>query len=165
MSKEVKNYINNVLREKREEFSGKAVCPFAGPELDSNKLMIATVGENNLLQLIHEFKLSDYESALFVIKDDVPAEQTKKFQTFVNKLLKHQGLPEHKSICFNPNDQVSVEGYNPRSQSPHFMVNIAHKKVLAKASRSLKKTNYYDKLPEDYLTFLETTAKSKKNSK
>ena len=165
MSKKVKNYINNVLREKREEFSGKAVCPFAGPELDSNKLMIATVGENNLLQLIHEFKLSDYESALFVIKDDVPAEQTKKFQTFVNKLLKHQGLPEHKSICFNPNDQVSVEGYNPRSQSPHFMVNIAHKKVLAKASRSLKKTNYYDKLPEDYLTFLETTAKSKKNSK
>ncbi len=165
MSEEVKNYINNVLREKREEFSGKAVCPFAGPELDSNKLMIATVGENNLLQLIHEFKLSDYESALFVIKDDVPAEQTKKFQTFVNKLLKHQGLPEHKSICFNPNDQVSVEGYNPRSQSPHFMVNIAHKKVLAKASRSLKKTNYYDKLPEDYLTFLETTAKSKKNSK
>ena len=165
MSEEVKNYINNVLLEKREEFSGKAVCPFAGPELDSNKLMIATVGENNLLQLIHEFKLSDYESALFVIKDDVPAEQTKKFQTFVNKLLKHQGLPEHKSICFNPNDQVSVEGYNPRSQSPHFMVNIAHKKVLAKASRSLKKTNYYDKLPEDYLTFLETTAKSKKNSK
>ena len=115
-----------------------------------------------MIQLIHEFKLSDYESALFVIKDDVPADQTKKFQIFVNKLLKHQGLPEHKSICFNPNDKVSVEGYNPRSQSPHFMVNIAHKKVLAKASRSLKKTNYYDKLPEDYLTFLETTAKSKK---
>ena len=162
MSEEVKNYINNVLREKREEFSGKAVCPFAGPELDSNKLMIATVGENNLLQLIHEFKLSDYESALFVIKDDVPAEQTKKFQIFVNKLLKHQGLPDYKSICFNPNDEVSVEGYNPRSESPHFMVNIAHKKVLSKASRSLKKTSYYDKLPEDYLTFLETTAKSKK---
>tara|TARA_B100000287_G_C20545808_1_gene746502 strand:- start:463 stop:960 length:498 start_codon:yes stop_codon:yes gene_type:complete len=165
MSKEVKNYINNVLREKREEFSGKAVCPFAGPELDSNKLMIATVGENNLLQLIHEFKLSDYESALFVIKDDVPAEQTKKFQIFVNKLLKHQGLPDYKSICFNPNDQLSVEGYNPRSQSPHFMVNIAHKKVLAKASRSLKKTSYYDKLPDDYLTFLETTTKSKNKSK
>ncbi len=165
MSDDVQDYINNVLREKRQEFGGRAVCPFAGPELDSNKLMIGTVGEKNLIQLIHEFKLSDYESALFVIKDDVPAEQTKKFQIFVNKLLKHQGLPEHKSICFNPNDQVSVEGYNPRSQSSHFMVNIAHKKVLAKASRSLKKTNYYDKLPEDYLTFLETTAKSKKNSK
>ena len=165
MSDKVKDYINNVLREKREEFGGRAVCPFAGPELDSNKLMIGNVGEKNLIELIHEFKISDYESALFVIKDDVPAEQTKKFQIFVNKLLKHQGLPDYKSICFNPNDQVSVEGYNPRSQSPHFMVNIAHKKVLAKASKSLKKTNYYDKLPDEYLTFLETTAKSKKKSK
>ena len=71
MTKSVKDYINNVLREKRDEFGCRAVCPFAGPELDSNKLMIATVGEKNLLQLIHEFKLSDYESALFVIKDEV----------------------------------------------------------------------------------------------
>ena len=165
MTKSVKDYINNVLREKRDEFGGRAVCPFAGPELDSNKLMIATVGEKNLLQLIHDFKLSNYESALFVIKDEVPAEQTKKFQIFVNKLLKHQGLPDHKSICFNPNDKLSVDGYNPRSRSPHFMVNIAHKKVLARASKSLKKTNYYDKLPDEYLTFLETTAKSKKKSK
>ena len=165
MTKSVKDYINNVLREKRDEFGGRAVCPFAGPELDSNKLMIATVGEKNLLQLIHDFKLSDYESALFVIKDEVPAEQTKKFQIFVNKLLKHQGLPDHKSICFNPNDKLSVDGYNPRSRSPHFMVNIAHKKVLSMASKSLKKTNYYDKLPDEYLTFLETTAKSKKKSK
>lgn len=162
MSNDVKDYINNVLREKRDEFGGRAVCPFAGPELDSNKLMIATVGEKNLMELISDFRKSNYESALFVIKDNVSAEQTKKFQMFVNKLLKHQGLPDYKSICFNPNDKVSVEGFNPRSESPHFMVNIAHKKVLARASKSLKKTNYYDKLPDEYLTFLETSAKSKK---
>ena len=162
MSNDVKDYINNILREKRDEFGGRAVCPFAGPELDSNKLMIATVGEKNLMELISDFRKSNYESALFVIKDNVSAEQTKKFQMFVNKLLKHQGLPDYKSICFNPNDKVSVEGFNPRSESPHFMVNIAHKKVLARASKSLKKTNYYDKLPDEYLTFLETSAKSKK---
>ncbi len=45
MSKPVKDYINNVLREKREEFGGRAVCPFAGPELDSNKLMIKKIGD------------------------------------------------------------------------------------------------------------------------
>ena len=45
MSDDVKDYINDVLREKRDEFGGRAVCPFAGPELDSNKLMIGTVGE------------------------------------------------------------------------------------------------------------------------
>ena len=161
MSKEIKDYINNVLREKREEFSGKAVCPFAGPELDANKLMMAEVGEKNLIELIQEFKESDYESALLTIKEDVPAEQTKKFQVFVNKLLKQEGMPNHKSICFNPNDQVSVEGYNPRARAPHFMVNIAHRKVLSEANKSLKKTSYYDKLPDDYLSFLETRKKQK----
>ena len=161
MSKPVKDYINNVLREKRQEFGGRAVCPFAGPELDSNKLMIGEVGEKNLIQLIQEFDKSDYESALFVIKEEVPSEQTKKFQKFVNQLLKQEGLVDYKSICFNPNDQVSVEGYNPRSRAPHFMVNIAHKKVLSNANRSLKKTNYYDKLPKKYISFLQLSMKKK----
>ena len=61
--------------------------------------------------------------------------------------------------------QGNITGSDLEKVSEICEVNIAHKKVLAKASRSLKKTNYYDKLPEDYLTFLETTAKSKKNSK
>jgi len=123
--------------------------------------MMAEVGEKNLIELIQEFKESDYESALLTIKEDVPAEQTKKFQVFVNKLLKQEGMPNHKSICFNPNDQVSVEGYNPRARAPHFMVNIAHRKVLSEANKSLKKTSYYDKLPGDYLNFLETRKKQK----
>ncbi len=161
MSKPVKDYINNVLREKRQEFGGRAVCPFAGPELDSNKLMIDEVGHKNLIELIQEFKQSDYESALFSIKENVPAEQTKKFQKFVNKLLKQEGLEEYRSICFNPNDQVSVEGYNPRSRAPHFMVNIAHKKVLSSANKSLKKTNYYDKLPKKYISFLQLSMEKK----
>ena len=161
MSKLVKDYINNVLREKRPEFGGRAVCPFAGPELDSNKLMIGEVGDKSLIELIQDFKESEYESALFTIKEDVPTEQTKKFQSFVNKLLKQEGLSDYKSICFNPNDQVSVAGYNPRSLAPHFMVNIAHKTVLSKANKSLKKTNYYDKLPKEYLTFLQVNMKNK----
>tara|TARA_B100000989_G_scaffold266679_1_gene220327 strand:+ start:1639 stop:2136 length:498 start_codon:yes stop_codon:yes gene_type:complete len=155
MSEKVKDYINNVLSERRQEFNNKAVCPFAQPELHAGKLMIATVGEpKDLIQLMREFSKSKYESALFVIKEDVPADQTKKFQKFVNKLLKHEGLKQYKNICFNPNDKVSVDGYNPRSLAPHFLINIADRKVLSKAARAMKKTNYYDKLPNDYLDFL-----------
>ena len=47
MSEDVKDYINNVLDEKREEFGGKAVCPFAAPELKANKLMIVRVGDKS----------------------------------------------------------------------------------------------------------------------
>ena len=43
MSKDAKDYINNVLAERRSEFGDKAVCPFAAPELEANKLMIVTV--------------------------------------------------------------------------------------------------------------------------
>ena len=154
MSDEAKNYINNVLDQKRTEFGNKAVCPFAAPELKANRLMIATVGEQGLTDLIDKFKKSDYESALFIIEEDIPAKQTKKFQYFVNLLLSERGMTDYKNICFNPNDDVDIEGYNPRSLAPHFMVNIANKKVLSKAHRALKKTNYYDKLPDKYRKFL-----------
>ncbi len=154
MEQDVKDYINNVLAKKRQEFGGKAVCPFAAPELQTSRLMIVTVGNSNLTDLINEFRNSDYQSALFIIEENIPAEQTKKFQYFVNHLLSQQGLTDYKNICFNPNDDVDIDGYNPRSLAPHFMINIANKKVLSKAHRGLKKTNYYDKLPKKYRKFL-----------
>jgi len=159
VSEDVKDYINNVLDERRQEFGGKAVCPFAAPELKANRLMIGRVGEKSLTDLIEDFRNSDYESALFIIEEDIPAAQTKKFQYFVNRLLKQQGLDNYKNICFNPNDDVDIEGYNPRSLAPHFMVNIADKKVLSKAHRALKKTDYYDRLPDKYRKFLNLKEK------
>jgi len=159
MSDEAKDYINNVLDERRPEFGNKAVCPFAASELKANRLMIATVGDQSLADLIEQFSKSDYESALFIIEQDIPPEQTKKFQYFVNHLLSQRGLTDYKNICFNPNDDVDIEGYNPRSLAPYFMVNIADKKVLSKAHRALKKTNYYDKLPDRYRKFLNLKEK------
>ena len=159
MSQEVKDYINTVLDQKRSEFGGKAVCPFAAPELKANRLMIERVGEKSLTDLIEDFHNSDYESALFIIEEDISADQTKKFQYFVNQLLSERGMTDYKNICFNPNDEVNVEGYNPRSKCPHFMVNVAHKKVLSKAHRALKKTNYYDSLPNNYRKFLNLKEK------
>jgi hypothetical protein len=158
--KPVENYINKVLDEKRSEFGGKRVCPFAARELQTNKLMIAEVGDKNLVDLMGDFKNSNHESAIFIIKEDIPAEQTKSFQIFVNKLLKQNGLAEYKNICFNPRDDVSVDGYNPRSLAPYFMINIAAREILSTAAKTLKKTNYYDRLPDKYLSFLKIRGKN-----
>ena len=160
--KDVEDYINNVLDEKRPEFGGKRVCPFAAHELSSNKLMIAELGDKNLIDLFHEFKNSDYDSALFIIKENMPAEETKSFQVFVNRLLEYEGMGEYKNICFNPNDKVAIDGYNPRSRAPYFMVNVASRKVLGKAARTLKKTNYYDNMRDEYLAFLKVKKVGKK---
>jgi len=159
--KVVEDYINSVLDEKRSEFGGKRVCPFAARELSTNKLMIVEVGEKNLIDLILNFRDSTYESAIFLLSEDLSDKETKDFQAFVNTLLRYSGMEGYKNICFNPNDKVSVDGYNPRSLSPGFMINIAKKEVLSKASKALKKTNYYDRLPEDYLKFLKVAIKQK----
>lgn len=128
MEASIKDYIDNVLREKRDEFGGMAVCPFAGPELDADKLMIDVIGSKNLEQLMLEFAASDYDSALFALQADLPQEDTKAFQTFVNKLLRVNGLRTYKSICFNPNDEVAIDGFSPRAKAPCFLINIADKK-------------------------------------
>ena len=40
LKNKMKGYVNFILRPKREEFGNMPVCPFAGPELDKDKLMI-----------------------------------------------------------------------------------------------------------------------------
>ncbi len=64
---EVKDYINNVIRPPRKEFGGMPTCPFAGPELDSGRLMIDVVVPDKvpLPDLITKFLKSDNNSALF----------------------------------------------------------------------------------------------------
>ena len=113
--KQITDYINNVLNEKRTEFSGMAVCPFAAPELANNKLMIAMLGEDDkgIRDLLEEFAASDYDSAIIALPHHLGPEDTKPFQIFINKILKRLGLEDYKNICFNPNDEVDIDGFNP----------------------------------------------------
>ena len=71
--KQITDYINNVLNEKRSEFSGMAVCPFAAPELANNKLMIAMLGEDDkgIRDLLEEFAASDYDSAIIALPHEL----------------------------------------------------------------------------------------------
>ena len=98
MNKEIKNYINDVLSERRAEFGGKAVCPFAAPELEADRLMIAKVGDKSLIDLIDEFTNSVYESALFIIEEDIPGRTNKKVPALRQQVIERQRsreLQEH----------------------------------------------------------------------
>ena len=103
------------------------------------------------------FVSSTYESALFAVEDaeSLTAEETIKYQTFIDSVLEEAGHKNLKSICFNPFDGVAeIEGYNPRADAPSFLSNIAEKKVLSRAHAKLLKTGYYDKLSAEYRKFL-----------
>ena len=158
------DYINEVLRPPREEFGGLPVCPFAGPELDNGKLMIDIINEEQSLDfLLDKYKNSKYNSALLILEipdgETLTTEETDQFEIFVDKTIKNKGYKDIKTICFNPNDSVSINGFNPRGKAPYFLINIAGREELHKAHKSLTKTSYYDNMDVKYKSFLKIGGK------
>jgi len=154
----VLDYIN-ILRTPREEYGNMPPCPFVGAELDKNKLLIEKFDpkENTLLDMIEKLENSDYDSALFaqVQDDDLKQNDTVRYQNFINKTLQENGYTHLTCICFNPADKLNINGFNPRSQAPYFLINIAQSSVLSKAHTNLLKTNYFDKMNDRYLKYLK----------
>ena len=96
LKNKMKGYINFILRPKREEFGNMPVCPFAGPELDQDKLMIDVFNPNkeSFIDKMQEFVDSKYTSALFaqVESDIIPESDTRRYKSFLNKLIKTNGF-------------------------------------------------------------------------
>ena len=148
-----------ILRTPREEYGGMAPCPFVGAEVDKNKLMIEVFDpeKNSIIDMMNKFVNSDYDSALFIQKTDeiLLSKDTYKYQNFINRLLKKSGFEKYKCICFNPNDTTEVKGFNIRSKSPYFLINVADKKILSKAHKSLLRTKYFDNMGDKYKKYLK----------
>lgn len=160
LKKRMKGYINFILRPKREEFGNMPVCPFAGPELDQDRLMIDIFDptKESFIDKVREFKDSKYSSALFaqVNTDTIPESDTRKYQSFLNKLIKTKGFTDYKIICFNPEDTITnIDGFNPRQFVPAFLINIADKKELGRAHRTIMKSKYFDRMSDAYKKYLK----------
>ena len=148
-----------ILRTPREEYGGMAPCPFVGAEVDKNKLMIEIFDpeKESIIDKMKKFTKSDYDSALFVQKTNelLLSNDTYKYQNFINRLLKKSGFEKYKCICFNPNDTTEVKGFNIRSKSPYFLINVADRKILSKAHKSLLRTNYFNNMGDKYKKYLK----------
>ena len=160
----VMDYIG-ILRQPRKEYNNMPACPFIGKEIDQDKLMIDKFYPNicSLLEMVDKLEKSKYDSALFVqvTDDELLFKDTKKYQNFINVLLKRNNYKHLKCICFNPNDELDIDGFNIRSHSPYFLINIANKKILSKSHINLLKTKYFDNMNEKYLKYLNTKIKNK----
>ena len=155
--KQMTDYVINVLEEKRPEFSGFAVCPFVKADrlADQLHLDVFEAPKDTLVDVILRFVRSGKRSAL-IAQPNVHVEytETKEYQEFINLILQESGNGDILALCFNPNDQLEVEGYNPRSRAPCFLINMAYKGHLSKSHRALQKSNYYTKLPDVYKKYL-----------
>jgi len=147
-----------ILRTPRDEYGGMPACPFVGPELDQEKLMIKKFDpkENTLLEMVKEYDGSDYDSALLVqVSDEIlSGHDTVGYQDYINRTMKENGYGHLKCICFNPNDKLEINGFNARSHAPYFLINIATREALNKAHTTLAKTKYYDNMNKRYLDYL-----------
>lgn len=155
--KELQDYVVNVLEEKREEFLGFAVCPFVKADRVTDQLFFDVFDNriDTLVDVLLRFVRSGKRSALIAqINTNVSSKETKEYQEFINLVIESAQVGDIKALCFNPNDQLSVEGYNPRSKAPYFLINMAYINDLSRAHRSLKQTNYYDKMPREYKKYL-----------
>ena len=155
--KQMTDYVINVLEEKRPEFSGFAVCPFVKADrlADQLHLDVFEVPRDTLVDVVLRFVRSGKRSALIAQPNtDVKKTETKGYQEFINIVLEESGNGDVLALCFNPNDDLQIEGYNPRSKAPCFLINMAYTDHLSRSHRALQNTNYYDKMPATYKNYL-----------
>jgi len=155
MINKVIDYIENVLEVPRDEYSGMPTCPFAKQERESNNIYINTITKgNDFIVCIHKFIESGKNSAVFIQDDEIFEKDTKRYQKFLNNILKALDKDEWKALCINPDDKLEVDGFNARSLAPCFLVLINNKKEIKKAHDIIKKTKYYDKMDSKYKKYL-----------
>ena len=156
----VKKYIVEVLEPVRPELSGFAACPFVKAERIKNKIMYDVLdGNSSLVEIAERFDKSNFSTAIIAQilpeGDSISPEEGLQYQSFINSLLEQIGLGEYKNICFNPMENINVNGFCPREKAPYFLINIAKKKELSRAHKSLLKTAYFDNFPDNYKKYLK----------
>ena len=155
MKEKVLSYIEDVLEVPRDEYNGMPVCPFARQERESDNIYIDTItSDNDFIICIHNFVESGKNSAVLIQDDVVLEKSTKRYQKFLNNILKAMDKSEWKALCINPDDKLDVDGFNARSLAPCFLVLINNKKEIKIAHDNILKTKYFDKMGSKYKKYL-----------
>lgn len=164
IKKQMAEFVVGTLEAPRSEFSGFPVCPFVKADrvADQLLLMVFDNEKETLVDIIKQFIKSGKRSALIAqMNEEIGQHETKEYQKFINLLLSEAGLSDVRCVCFNPKDDLDIEGFNARSSAPCFLINLSYKKHLVRAHNALKKTTYYDKMPEKYINYLGIKTQNK----
>ena len=152
---EVEQYFD-YLQKPNDAFSNMPICPFLKTEREKDNLMVEIwkPDEKPLNTLFRELFDSDYDSALFICMDtngikwkDISRDAYQKtMQTFLKKWS--DTSRKYKALCFSPFEEWSAGGEETRKKSPYFLINVAKRKVLSTAHKSLFKTKYFDRFSD-----------------
>tara|TARA_B100001094_G_scaffold218308_1_gene212419 strand:- start:392 stop:907 length:516 start_codon:yes stop_codon:yes gene_type:complete len=148
------------LTKPRKEFSGP-VCPFLSSELRKKTMLIDTYHpqEDNFLDKINNFIQSNDTLAVYARMDrDEEFEhgidpyfgremlplykESVWYGNYIDLKMSDNNITGFKCVCFSPNDIQEIDGFNPRSKTPYFLITLVNSEELYKASDEIKKTNY-----------------------
>ena len=155
--KKIKEYIEE-LSKPREEFSGMPTCPYAHVHVNEGKMEIKEWDPNktDIIDELVAFNDNEYKSTAWYLKDmtDIfkkgTVEETDKWTDEVNERLLEDYDFGFVMVTFNPNDNLEVEGFNPRSLSPYFIIGVVYLEELNEAHDKLAESKYFDKLVGKY---------------
>jgi len=141
------------LQTPNESFNGIPVCPFIKGDFETDNIKFSVYSKRDkksLIEHITEYVDSGKRSGLIVQFDPIRTTR-RRYQKFVNTLLKENGFGDYKIILIDPNEEWEIAGIETRKMAPCVLINISEKKEFGKASKQLKESKYYDSfLMEDF---------------
>ena len=131
------------------------ICPFIAGDLQTGniKFMVYTSDmDKSLIEVIKEWRESDFKTGLILhVGDNMKNIKRKKYQKFLNKQIKENGMKDIRLLMFSPYEDFKLKDIETRKKAPCVLYNLAKKKDLFEASGKLKKTKWYDKLLKEDL--------------
>ena len=157
------------LQTPNENFGNMPVCPFIKADLDNEEILFLTqTKKEEFIDLVKKWDESGKKTGL-IIQMNMPqyGEKRKKYQTLLNRKIKEvwpKSDDQPKVLVFDPTENWSLADVETRKMAPTLLINLARRKDLREAHRTLTKTKWYDKFSNEDLKRLAMEPKDEQTT-
>jgi len=144
------------LQTPNETFNGMPVCPFIKKDLDNDEILfLVQTKKDEFIDLVKKWDESGKKTGL-IIQMNMPqyGDKRRKYQVLLNRKIKKvwpRSADQPKVLVFDPTENWSLADVETRKKAPTLLINLARRKDLADAHKTLTKTKWYDKLSNEDL--------------
>ena len=144
------------LRTPNENFNGMPVCPFIKKDLDNDEILfLVQTKKAEFIDLVKKWDESGKKTGL-IIQMNMPqyGDKRRKYQALLNKKIREvwpKSADQPKVLVFDPTENWSLADVETRKKAPTLLINLARRKDLADAHKTLTKTKWYDKFSNEDL--------------
>ena len=145
------------------------VCPFIKKDLDHGEILfLVQTKKDEFIDLVKKWDESGKKTGL-IIQMNMPqySEKRKKYQAVLNRRIKEvwpKSDDQPKVLVFDPTENWSLADVETRKMAPTLLINLARRKDLREAHRTLTKTKWYDKLSNEDLKRLAMEPKDEQTT-